>query len=806
MTTAAATPGQADLTLPIEGMSCASCVGRVEKALARVAGVSDVAVNLANEQAKVRFDPKQVKATELTAAVGRAGYDVPMHALRLRIGGMTCASCATRIEKVLGRRADVASATVSLAEEVATIAYPEGATAPSALIAAIERAGFDAEVDRSDAEAQAAREAALEDKARRELRLLIGAAVLTLPLMAPMLLMPFGVHLHLPGWVQLLLAGPVQLIAGATFYRGGYRAVRAGSANMDVLVVLGTSAAFALSVVLWLQGSPDLYFESSAAIITFVRLGKLLEGRAKRRTSEAVKALLAMKQTTARVRRGNDEIELPIEAVGRGEIVIVRPGESVPVDGTIVSGTSHLDESMLTGESLPVLKQIGDDVVGGALNEEGALEIEVTRTGEDTVLARIIALVQDAQATKAQVQSTVDKVAAVFVPAVLVIAVLTLGGWLLSGAPVTEALMVAVAVLVIACPCALGLATPTALMVGMGGAAREGILIQDALALETAHRVDTVVFDKTGTLTIGRPQVQHVAAFGLDERELLARVASAQRRSEHPLAQAVLTYAEAQSVDASAPDTFEALVGRGVRATVGGQTVLIGNARLMRDETIDTSAADDVVAAWEAEGATVVRVAVEGQLRGAIAIGDALRETSAEAIAQLKARGTATLLLSGDGRAAAEAVGRALGVDRVIAEVLPEDKAKVIQELRSEGRCVAMVGDGVNDAPALATADVSFALGTGTEVAMRTAGVTLMRPDPRLVADALSLSAASMRKIKQNLFFAFVYNTLGIPLAALGMLTPMVAGAAMAMSSVSVVTNALLLKRWRPARAKGGAT
>jgi Cu+-exporting ATPase len=789
-----------ELTLPIEGMSCASCVGRVEKALARVDGVSEVAVNLANEQARVRFNPKQVKATELTAAIGRAGYDVPMHAVRLRIGGMTCAACATRIEKVLARRPDVASATVSLAEEVATIAYPEGTSEPGALIAAIERAGFDAELDRSDAQAQAAREHDAEVRARVQLLILVGAAVLTLPLMAPMVLMPFGVHLHVPGWLQLLVATPVQFIAGATFYRGGFRAVRAGSANMDVLVVLGTSAAFALSLVQWLRGVPELYFESSAAIITFVRLGKLLEGRAKRRTSEAVKALMAMRRATARVRRGDDEIEIPVEAVGCGEIVVVRPGESVPVDGRIVTGNSHLDESMLTGESMPVLRRVGDEVVGGALNRDGALEIEVTRTGEQTVLARIIALVQDAQSSKARVQSTVDKVAAVFVPAVLGIAALTFGGWLLAGADATDALMVAVAVLVIACPCALGLATPTALMVGMGSAAREGILIQDALALETAHRVDTVVFDKTGTLTIGRPQVRHVAAFEIDEDTLLQVVASAQRRSEHPLAQAMVACAEARGLDTSAPEAFEAFAGRGIGAVVKGRKVLIGNARLMTEQAIDDDEAASRRAAWEAEGATVVSVAIDGVLRGAIGIGDEIRATSAEAVAHLKARGVHTLLLSGDGRAAADAVGAELGVDRVIAEVMPADKARVIEQLKAEGRCVAMVGDGINDAPALATADVGFALGTGTEVAMRTAGITLMRPDPRLVADALALSRASMRKIWQNLFFAFVYNTLGIPLAALGMLTPMVAGASMAMSSVSVVTNALMLKRWRPTR------
>ena len=793
-----------ELTLPIVGMTCASCAQRLEKSLGRAAGVSVASVSFATESATLTFDPDATNPSALASRVRDAGFDVPMRSVRYRIEGMSCASCALRIETALKQRTALSAATVSFADETATVAMPAGIDLDDVVLEAIRAAGYDGRKDTQDAEAAEAEAAAEVARDRRERALLILAAALTAPLVAPMLAMPFGLSVHLPGWVQLVLATPVQFVAGATFFRSGYRAIRAGSANMDVLVVLGTTAAYALSTVLWLRGEPGLYFESAAAVITFVRLGKRLESRAKRRTRAQVQALLALRPPTARVRRGDDEVSVPADAVGLGEIVVVRPGERVPVDGVVQSGQGHVDESLLTGESTPVLKRAGDAIVAGSINQEGALDVEVSRTGAETTLSRIIALVQDAQASKAHVQATVDKVAAVFVPAVLVIAVLTLAGWLATGHDVTSSVISAAAVLVIACPCALGLATPTALMVGIGAGARAGVLIKDAEALETAHRVDVVVFDKTGTLTVGRPELRAIFSVDDDEDTLLARVASAQEGSEHPLARALRQAAQDRGLPRSRPEDFAALAGRGIRATVDGRSVLVGNARLFDDEAIDVTGADDFVAAQEARGLTVVRVGIDGALAGALAIGDAVRDHAADAIEQLKESGVRTILLSGDAEAPARAVGATLGIDDVIAGVLPDGKAKVIADLRAQGRVVAMVGDGVNDAPALATADVGFAMGSGTDVAVEAAGVTLIGHDPRLVSDALALSRATMRKIHQNLFFAFIFNAFGLPLAALGVLTPMLAGAAMALSSVSVVGNALLLRRFRPA--SGGTT
>lgn len=803
-----------EVTLPVEGMTCASCAARIEKVLGRVDGVSEARVSFASEEARVAFDPAKTGPIDLAAAIQRAGYQVPMREARFRVGGMTCATCATRIEKVLKKRPEVAAASVNLAGEIATVAWPEGATDEASVARSIERAGFTASLDTGEEEARLADERARARRARLDLAVLVMAALLTAPLVLPMLLMPLGVHVHLPGWVELALAAPVQVVAGAAFYRSALRAVRAGSANMDVLVALGTTAAFALSVAMLLTGRGALYFESAAGVITFVRLGKLLEARAKQRTTAAVKSLLALQRKTARVRRGDGEVEVPVASVGAGEIVIVRPGETVPVDGRVIGGEGHVDEALVTGESRPVAKAQGDDVVGGAINQEGALLVEVTRTGDATALAHIIHLVQGAQASKARVQATVDKVSAVFVPAVLAVAAITLAAWLARGAPATDAIVNAVAVLVIACPCALGLATPTALMVGMGVAARRGILIQDALALETAHAVDTVVFDKTGTLTLGKPTVRGALALGGGADEVWALAASAQRGSEHPIARALLAWAGERGIAAAMPERFEALPGRGVSAQVGGHDVLLGTERLMEERGV-TQAGDDAeraaaagqIEAWEGRGWSVIRVAIDGAVRGLIALGDEARPGAAAAVAALRAARVGALMLSGDHRRPAEAMARELGVARVLSEVLPGDKAAEVARLQREGRRVAMVGDGVNDAPALATADVGIALGTGTDVAMKTAAITLLRPDPLLVVDAIALSRATMRKIRQNLFFALVYNTLAIPLAAFGLLTPMVASAAMAMSSVSVVTNALLLRRFRgEAGPRGGAT
>jgi Cu+-exporting ATPase len=779
--------------LPIEGMTCAACATRLEKVLARAPGVASASVSFASERAQVRYDPEETGPAQLAEKVAKAGFSVPLQTARLALEGMTCATCAQRIEKVLKKQDGVTSAQVNLATERATVAFQPGVVDVDALIAAVERAGYGALPAASEAAEQEANEARQRAAARRELALLAGAAILTLPLVTPMVGMPFGIHWMPPGWLQLALATPVQLIAGWRFYKGAFSALRGGAANMDVLVAVGTSAAFGLSLYLWLQGSHDLYFEGAAAVITLVLVGKYLETRAKRSTTEAVRALMALRPEVARVERDGAEVEVPASAVGQGEVVVVRPGERVPVDGEILEGRSQLDESLLTGESLPVDRGEGEAVFGGAVNGAGRLRVRATNVGEHSTLARIITLIEDAQANKPPIQKTVDRISAVFVPTVIAFALLTLVVWLLLGAGWTESILNAVAVLVIACPCALGLATPTALMVGTGVAAKAGILIRDAEALERVADATVVVFDKTGTLTHGRPEVRAV----LGDDALLAKVAAAQRGSEHPLGAAVVRAAEAKGLELPEARDFQSLTGRGIEAVVGDEPLVIGSRRLMDERGIDRARLDEEAERLEDEGNTVMWIASD-TLLGAIAVGDTVREDARAAIDRLRAEGVRPIMLTGDNARTAAHVAELLGGLEVIAEVLPEDKAAKVESLRGEGEIVAMVGDGVNDAPALAAADVGFAMGTGTDVAMSTAGVTLMRPELDLVAAAIDASRATRRKIWQNLGWAFIYNVVGIPLAALGFLTPVFAGAAMAMSSVSVVTNALLLRRWRP--------
>lgn len=784
--------------LPVEGMTCATCSTRIEKVLGRVEGVSTAAVNLATEQASITYDAGTTDPAKLAAAIGKAGFVVPAITTRLNIEGMTCATCSTRVEKVLRRMPGVATAQVNLATEVATIAFEPGVDGARDAMEVVRKAGFGASAAATDAETRAAQRARDDARTRKELWFLLGSASLSAPLVAPMFLAVFGVHWMPSPLVQLALAAPVQFIAGARFYEGAWGALRARSGNMDLLVAIGTSAAFGLSVALLAEPEAHLYFEASATVITLVRLGKWMEGRAKRSTTAAIRALMALRPATAQVLREGAEIEVPVEAVGTGETVVVRPGERVPVDGTITQGASHLDESLITGESQPVARQIEDAVIGGSINGEGLLHIRAGAVGADSVLARIVGMVQDAQATKPPIQQQVDRVAAVFVPAVIAIAAVTLGAWMLAGASLTTAIVYAVSVLVIACPCALGLATPTALMVGTGLAAGRGILIRDAEALERAVAVTTVVFDKTGTLTIGRPSVQAIEADGSDEdavETLLREVASAQHGSEHPLASAVREEAARRGLTLVVPEAFEALPGRGLRATVDGVELLVGSKRLLTEHGLEPDPRGD---ALMARGLTLMYVARDGVSVGVIGTGDTARPGAAEAVRHLFATGITPILLTGDNAVSARVIARELGIERVIADVLPADKAAEVQALQAEGQVVAMVGDGVNDAPALAAADVGFAMATGTDVAMHTAGVTLARPEPALVAEAISISRATTRKIKQNLFWAFVYNVVGLPLAAFGLANPVVAGAAMAASSVSVVTSSLLLRRWRP--------
>ena len=797
------THDDATLDIGVAGMTCASCVGRVEKALKRVPGVADVAVNLATERARVTFaDQPDVKA--VAEAIEAAGYEPQKAEFDLTVGGMTCASCVGRVEKALKRVPGVESASVNLATERAHVTAYAGTVDAARLAEAVEATGFTAAPVTE--EAAATEEDQAHDRSRRELHHLLIAAALSAPLVVGMVADLLGFDLMLPAWAQALLATPVQFWLGWRFYRAGWKAVRAGAGNMDLLVALGTSAAWGLSVYLMLTAHPGhrphLYFEGSAVLITFVLLGKWLETRAKGQTAAAIRALMKLRPDTARVRRGGAEVELPIGQVRVGDIVVVRPGERIPVDGRVAEGTGSVDESMLTGESLPVEKGTDARVTGGSINLDGLLVVETMAVGSETMLAKIVRMVEGAQASKAPIQRLVDKVSAVFVPVVLVIAAVTLVAWWATTGNAEAAIVTAVSVLVIACPCALGLATPTAIMVGTGAAARHGILIKDAEALERAHAITAVAFDKTGTLTEGKPRVTDlVPTDGLTEEDLLRLAAALQAGSEHPLARAVRDRTAGQGVAAGAAAGFKALAGRGVSGTVDGRAVLLGSRRLMAETGLADPALEARAAALESTGHTLswlVETAPERRVLGLIAFGDTAKERARAAVRSLKAQGVEPVMVTGDGKGAAQAVARDLGIDRVFAEVLPGDKADVVATLKSEGKTVAMVGDGINDAPALAAADVGIAMATGTDVAMHTAGVTLMRGDPALVAGAIDVSRRTYAKIRQGLFWAFAYNVVGIPLAALGYLSPVLAGAAMALSSVSVVTNALTLRSWKP--------
>ncbi|MEA3088530.1 MAG: P-type Cu+ transporter [Paraburkholderia sp.] len=828
--------------LDIGGMTCASCAMRVEKALAKVPGVTRASVNLATEKASIDSDAA-VDPDTLASAVRKAGYEATPAALpdvtsaqapqvkELAIGGMTCASCATRVEKALAKVPGVAGVSVNLATETATVNFSEAASDANSdadadtLIAAVKKAGYEAtlilppEASASADNAPAANTAdSKRTQTRRELAAVLASAVLTLPLVLPMVGEWFGIHAMLSPWLQFALASIVQFVFGARFYRAAYRAVRAGAGNMDLLVALGTSAAYGISVYELATHPGDmthLYFEASAVVITLVRFGKWLEARAKRQTTDAIRALNALRPDRARISVGAEEREVPLAQVRVGTVVIVRPGERVPVDGAVLEGRTHIDESLITGESLPVPKQATDPVTAGSINGEGAIAVTTTAIGAETTLARIIRLVESAQAEKAPIQRLVDRVSAIFVPAILAIAALTLVGWLIAGAGGEASILNAVAVLVIACPCALGLATPAAIMAGTGVAARHGVLIKDAEALETAHRVNIVAFDKTGTLTIGQPSVTAFEAIGdMGRDEALALAAAVQRHSDHPLARAVVKAYDEVKLAAKSPITTlatsaaRAVPGRGVEADIDGRTLALGSTRWLNELDIplppqlaerakQLEAAGNTVS-WLMQRAPLAPVAL-----ALIAFGDTVKPNARAAVERLAQMGVKSVLVTGDNHGSAASVAKALGIDEFHAEVLPDDKARVIRDLkiRSAG-IVAMVGDGINDAPALAAADIGIAMATGTDVAMQAAGITLMRGDPALVADAIDISRRTWRKIQQNLFWAFVYNLVGIPLAAFGLLNPMLAGAAMAFSSVSVVTNALLLRTWRGASAR----
>ncbi len=713
--------------------------------------------------------------------------------LDLSISGMSCASCVAQVEKALNKLPEVVSATVNLATERAHVELQKE-IATERIVQAVVDAGYGAEL------------VALHSRPKPEVQTggwhVAFAIALSLPLIIPMLLNLFGMHVMLPGWLQWLLATPIQFWLGARFYRAGWKAVRNRSGNMDLLVAIGTSAAYGLSIYMLFRGDLHLYFEASAAVITLVLLGKWLEGRAKRQTSEAIRALQALNPETARVRRQDKEIEIALEEVVVDDLVVVRPGERIPVDGLVIEGRSHVDEALITGESDAVNKETGSRVTGGAVNLDGLLLVRTTAIGAETTLARIIRLVEDAQIAKPEIQRLVDKVSAVFVPVVLVIALVAFLAWTGFTGDWEKAILNAVSVLVIACPCALGLATPTAIMAGTGVAARYGILIKDANALELAHKIDEVVFDKTGTLTEGKPALTALHAVNGDDDKLLALAAAIEHGSAHPLARAVVDQAKKQGLAYSPATELRDLPGLGLQAEIDGRRVYLGNQRWMQQLGIPSAELDEQVKAIEGDGRTISWLAGEqdGQLRliGVLAFSDEIKPSARLAIQRLHALKLQTVLLTGDNRRSAERVAGQLGIEKILAEQSPETKATAVAALRKQNRIVAMVGDGINDAPALAMADVSFAMSSGTDVAMHSADVTLMRSDPSLVADTIDISRRTYSKIKQNLFWAFIYNLIGIPLAAFGLLNPIIAGAAMALSSVSVVTNALTLRNWKP--------
>ena len=782
------------LDLPIDGMTCGACVARVEKALGQTAGVLRADVNLATERASVAIDGT-TDAAMLTEVVARAGYGVRTEERTFPVEGMTCGACSARVENVLGKQPGVVAIDVNLALEQATVTTLPGAVSQEVLSEELDRAGYRLVVDVADDArlAEAERQAEEERRMDAERRTVVVSSVLTVPLVIGMALQILGYDdLHLMPAAEVLLATPVQFVLGARFYRAAFNALRAGSANMDVLVAMGTTAAYAYSwyllTVLGEAADGELYFEASAVIITLVLLGKHLESRAKRSTASAIRQLMALRPATARVRKSGAWVEVDAADVRPGDLVMVRPGEGVAVDGEVVEGTSEVDESLLTGETAPVAKAAGDVVTGGAVNTTGYLEVRATTVGEDSTLARIVRLVADAQRGKAGVQRLVDRVSQVFVPVVVVFAVATFVAWVVATGDFETSLIAAVSVLVIACPCALGLATPTAIMVGTGAGARAGILIKDVDTLERAPRIDTVVFDKTGTLTVGRPAVTRVQADRGDERALVRLAASVQQASEHPLAKAIVDYAERQGIDLADVADFRNHVGEGVSGRVEGANLRIGSADFVESGASLLGEGDE----------TTVFVADETVLLGALYLADPLRPNGPEAVASLKASGIRTVLLSGDAPGVVERLGATLGIDEAQGGVRPDRKADAVRDRMANGERVAMVGDGINDAPALATADIGIAMGTGTDIAMETAAVTLMRPDPLLIPATIDLSRTTLRKIKHNLFWAFVYNVVGIPLAALGYLSPTLAAAAMAFSSVCVVSSSLMLRKWRP--------
>ncbi len=793
-------------TMQISGMTCAACATRIEKGLSTIEGVAEANVNLALERASVTFDPEKTSVAELEGKIDKLGYKSVKEKVDLDIIGMTCAACATRIEKGLNKMDGVSNANINLALESGIVEYSPAEVSIPDLIAKVEKLGYKAKIKQED-EKEKVDHRVVEFK-KQKMKFLT-SALLSIPLLWAMVAhFEFTSIIWLPdlfmnAWFQFALATPVQFIIGWQFYVGAYKALRNKSANMDVLVALGTSAAYFYSVYVVIAsiGSGahmlELYFETSAILITLIILGKLFEARAKGRSSEAIKKLMGLQAKMATVIRDGQEMSILVEQVMIQDFVIVKPGEKVPVDGEVVEGRSAIDESMLTGESIPVDKSVGDSVIGATVNKNGLLKIKATKVGKETALAQIIKVVEEAQGSKAPIQRVADVISGIFVPIVVGIAIVTFLIWffLVSPGEFANSLEKAIAVLVIACPCALGLATPTSIMAGSGRSAEFGILFKGGEHLETTHKIDTIILDKTGTVTKGKPELTDVIVNGFDVNDLLRLVGAAEKNSEHPLAEAIVIGIKEKGIELPNSIDFKAIPGYGIKATIEQRNVLIGTRKLMAKFNVNVEQAMDMMNKLEIEGKTAMLVAIDGEYAGLIAVADTIKETSKQAVARMKELGLHVIMITGDNERTSRAIAQEVGIEHVLAEILPEGKADEVKKLQHQGKIVAMVGDGINDAPALATANIGIAIGTGTDVAIEAADVTLMRGDLNSIPDAIFMSRKTMTNIKQNLFWALAYNTIGIPIAAVGLLAPWVAGAAMAFSSVSVVLNALRLQR-----------
>ncbi|MFA1710174.1 heavy metal translocating P-type ATPase [Peribacillus frigoritolerans] len=792
--------------MQITGMTCAACANRIEKGLNKMEGVEEATVNLALEKSVIKYDSEKLSNKDFEKKIQDLGYDVVKEKKEFTITGMTCAACANRIEKGLNKLNGVSMANVNLALENATVEYDPSVVSPVDIIQKVEKLGYGAVIKEENMDSVDFRQKEIQ----KQKNTFIFSVILSFPLLWAMVShFSFTSFIYMPDflmnpWVQMAFATPVQFLIGKQFYVGAYKALKNKSANMDVLVAMGTSAAYFYSVYQAIismgshHNTAQLYFETSSILITLILLGKLFEAKAKGRSSEAIKKLMGLQAKTALVVRNGEEREIPLEDVIVGDTILVKPGEKIPVDGEVIEGNSAVDESMLTGESIPVDKTNGDTVIGSTLNKNGFLKMKATKIGRDTALSQIIKVVEDAQGSKAPIQRLADQISGVFVPIVVGIALLTFLVWMIWVNPgeFTPAFEAMIAVLVIACPCALGLATPTSIMAGSGRAAEFGILFKGGEHLETTHHIDTVILDKTGTVTNGTPVLTDVLIEnGMEEERFLSLIGAAEKQSEHPLAQSIVQGIQARKISLAIVEEFEAIPGYGVRAVVDQKVLFVGTRKLMKQNNVDITKALTAMEELEEQGKTAMLASIEGEYAGLIAVADTIKDTSLTAIKRLKAMDIQVIMITGDNQRTANAIGHQVGIDHVIAEVLPEGKAEEVKKLQAAGKRVAMVGDGINDAPALALADIGMAIGTGTDIAMEAADITLIRGDLNSIADAILMSRKTMRNIKQNLFWAFAYNVIGIPIAAIGLLAPWLAGAAMAFSSVSVVLNALRLQR-----------